>query len=145
MLGGGIKIWWEGEQSITGKFFQVGGDEQSLVLRGGGNSPPIPPVGKTLYINIYVYIQENLCIYRVFPMCIYIYIYIYVYIYIVCDHKMTQAMQFAETVLYLRALILSIMESSFLTPRYFFCFFYLVCKLCNGIFQSLCLSVNCMS
>ena len=47
--------------------------------------------------------------------------------------------------LYLRALILSFMESSFLTPWYFFCFFYLVCKLCKGLFQSLCQSVNCMN
>ena len=34
------------------------------------------------------------------------------------------------------------MESSLLTPRYFFCFFYLVCKLCKGLFQSLCQSVE---
>ena len=33
------------------------------------------------------------------------------------------------------------MESSFLTSR----FFYLVCKLCKGLFQSLCQSVNSMS
>ena len=26
-----------------------------------------------------------------------------------------------------------------------FCFFYLVCKMCKGLFQSLCQSVNCMS
>ena len=37
------------------------------------------------------------------------------------------------------------MESSFLTPWYFFCFLYLVCKLFKGLFQSLCLSVNCTS
>ena len=36
------------------------------------------------------------------------------------------------------------MESSFLTPRYFYCFLYLVCKLFKGLFQSLCQSVNCM-
>ena len=47
--------------------------------------------------------------------------------------------------LYLRALILSFMESSFLTPWYFFYFSYLVCKLFKGLFQSLCQSVNCMS
>ena len=47
--------------------------------------------------------------------------------------------------LYLWDLILSFMESSFLTPRYFFCFLCLVCKLFQGLFQSLCQSVNCMS
>ena len=33
------------------------------------------------------------------PVCIYIYIYMYVYIYIylICNHEITQAMQFAET------------------------------------------------
>ena len=29
--------------------------------------------------------------------------------------------------------------------RILFLFFYLVCKLCKGLFQSLCQSVNCMS
>ena len=47
--------------------------------------------------------------------------------------------------LYLSALILSFIESSFLTPWYFFCFLYLVCKLFKGLFQSLCQSVNSMS
>ena len=47
--------------------------------------------------------------------------------------------------LHLRALILFFMESSFLTPWYFFCFPYLVRKLFKGLFQSLCQSVNCMS
>ena len=47
--------------------------------------------------------------------------------------------------LYLRALILSFMESSFLTLQYFFCFFYLVCKLFKGFFRPLCQSVNCIS
>ena len=46
--------------------------------------------------------------------------------------------------LYLSALILFFMESLFLTPQYFFCFLYLVCKLFKGPFQSLCQSVNCM-
>ena len=30
-------------------------------------------------------------------------------------------------------------------PPILFCFFYLVCKLCKELFQSLCQSVNCMS
>ena len=47
--------------------------------------------------------------------------------------------------LYLRALILPFMESSFLTLQYFFCFFYLVCKLFKGLFQPLCQSVNFIS
>ena len=47
--------------------------------------------------------------------------------------------------LHLRALILSFMESSFLTPWYFFCFFYRVCKLFKGLFQSFSQSVNCMN
>ena len=47
--------------------------------------------------------------------------------------------------LYLRALILSSMESSFLTLQHFFCFFYLVCILFKGLFQPLCQSVNCIS
>ena len=47
--------------------------------------------------------------------------------------------------LHLRALIFSFMESLFLTPWYFFCFLYLVYKLFQGLFQSLCQSVNYMS
>ena len=45
----------------------------------------------------------------------------------------------------LRALILSFMESSFLSPQYFFYFFYLVYKLFKGLFQPLCQSVNFIS
>ena len=37
------------------------------------------------------------------------------------------------------------MENSSLTHWYFFCIFYLVCKLFKGLSQSLCQSVNCMS
>ena len=46
--------------------------------------------------------------------------------------------------LYLRALILSFMESLFLTLQYFFCFFHLVYKFFKGLFQLLCQSANCM-
>ena len=45
--------------------------------------------------------------------------------------------------LYMRALILSFMESSFLTLRYFFAFF--ICKFFKGFFQPPCQSVNCIS
>ena len=41
-------------------------------------------------------------------------------------------------------LILSFMESSFLTPPYIFCFFYLVCNLFKGLFQTLWQSFNCI-
>ena len=44
--------------------------------------------------------------------------------------------------LYLRALILPFMDSSFLTPWYFFCFLYLVCKLFKRFFHSYFQSVN---
>ena len=37
------------------------------------------------------------------------------------------------------------MESSLPTLQYFFCIFYLVCKLFKGLFQPVCQSVNCMS
>ena len=46
---------------------------------------------------------------------------------------------------FFRVFIWPYMESSFLTPWYFFCFFYLACKLFKGLFQSHCQSVNCIS
>ena len=43
--------------------------------------------------------------------------------------------------LYLRPL----WKAHFGLPGTFFLLFYLVCKLCKGLFQSVCQSVNCMS
>ena len=55
-----------------------------------------------MYIYIYIYIHKENPVYIGFSLCVYIYtciyyIYIYIYIYKICDHEITQTIQFAET------------------------------------------------
>ena len=121
---GRIKIWWvESLLRWEEKFsHQWGwgwrGMRKSLV--GRGDFLPSPQQRKpwiycmyiyiyiTIYIYIYIYTYRYIYIYiyiyiYVFICIIYIYIYIYIWInmYIqrerVCDHEITQAMQFAAT------------------------------------------------
>ena len=107
--GGRQKI--DGWESTGENFSKWEENSKFLAVRGEGTPCPLSPlVGKTLYIyNIYtIYI----CIYVYMYICMYIYMYIYkvvttisinlsIYLsslrYIVCDHEITQAMQFAET------------------------------------------------
>ena len=58
--GGGrarIKLWWEG--GLLGGFSQVGG--MSKFSAGGRGLPPFFPVGKPIYIYIYIYHSASLC------------------------------------------------------------------------------------
>ena len=55
-----------------------------------------------MYIYIYIYIHKENPVYIGFSLCVYIYtciyyIYVYIYIYKICDHEITQTIQFAET------------------------------------------------
>ena len=53
-----------------------------------------------MYIYIYIYIHKENPVYIGFSLCVYIYTciyYIYIYIYKICDHEITQTIQFAET------------------------------------------------
>ena len=53
--GGRIKIWWEGV--LVEGFSQVGG--MSKFSAGGRGLPPSFPVGKPIYI--YIYLSASLC------------------------------------------------------------------------------------
>ena len=66
--GGGTKKQYRGEDCL-----KRGGLEQFTILRGRGGARQEGGVAHYVIYNIYIYI------------------------YIVCDHKITQAMQFAET------------------------------------------------
>ena len=67
-----------------GGFLGGGGGGKGGGGGGGGLSPYSPSEKNPVYIYIYIYV--------------YIVFNIYIHIYIVCDHEITRAMQFAETV-----------------------------------------------
>ena len=57
-MGEGIKIGWEG--GLLGGFSQMGGT--SKISAGGSGLPPFFPVGKPIYIYIYIYTIVPACV-----------------------------------------------------------------------------------